>query len=125
MITNRESVRTFLKNAKDGYSFTNLELAKHLKVKHKDVANYTAILLANGALLKKKIPNSMEFKFTVLGNSMALYLAKFYNETSKDGKEEPMKRSKARSSLTIAIDEEVKILEAKIKRLKQIRREFV
>ena len=103
-----------------------------LDVKPKDVSNLVIGLARSGALERWRRDGKSPYTYTVIANTMALVLAK---SNGVDASPEPealpkvtrkviKQRARARDPFVIAIDDEIKQLEAKVRRLKQVRREF-
>ena len=144
----RKVVREWLLNQDVERSFGIKTLAEILKVKPKDVSNVITILVTNGALEKSLISKgskgSKEFNYTIIDTTkLKSSFSKLKIRTIKLAPNPPNHKTlikspldvskivsipvkyKRRSKLVIAIDTEIVILQAKITKLQNMRKEFI
>jgi len=126
-------VRDHMLSLRDGDKFTTNSIANSLKIKLKDVNNVVLRLSKAGAVTRKR-GNDRRYVYTINANVIAAYFAKYptdYHGTpppiriTPTKTESNMTRRKNRPTLVVAIDVEIAELEAKIKRLQSIRKEYM
>ena len=131
----KDTVRTNILNARDGYTFSIKAMAEGCKVDEKDVSNVTMELVRAAVLSKtKSTPENGTrpyYLYSVDKNIAALWFAKNPIGVSPtprpyaDPPHIPHKvKHKRRTPFIIAIDAEIAGLECKIKRLNAVRKEF-
>lgn len=138
----KDSIRTYLLNAKDEYHFTAASLAANLsstgtvRVTEKDVGNVTRELLKSGALSRTQT-KAKEFVYTVDQKAMTFHFVKhpIRDLPPREGKKakpeggffgDPLPtRRHNRPPMVRAIDDEIAMHKGKIKKLELWRKEYM
>ena len=120
----------------DGFVFTLQEAAVLTMTDAKSVSNTVVPVCKSGGLVRRPKPDSKEVEFVINANALSLHYAKYHNGAGErqvavsvpiqlhPAAPTPVRR-KARPPFIIAIDSEIAEYEAKIRKLKTVRREFV
>lgn len=129
-LSKKDKVRRWAKTARNGTKWSTNSIATAARVSAKDVSNVLTDLMKGGCFDKRLKPGTKEFEYVVNSNAIALFFVKHENGITKQPpKVMPIptspKRKAARSPLVMAIDQEIHDLKDKIKRLEQVRKEFV
>lgn len=128
----REIVRDHIKTLRDGVKFTIAGVADYIDVKPKDVSNVVYPMLKMSALERET--DGKEFAYIVNANTVTAYFAKYplgylaHRRTPEAHQAAKASfkqiRRKNRHPLVVGIDNEIGVLESKIKRLQSLRKEY-
>ena len=140
LVSKKEKVRLFLMRRVDGEIFTCDAIAVNLGVTPKDVSNVVAGCVKAAALVRldTKSPSG-SFRYMVQSNEMAAYFAKYpmgYPRNNQRGGFDPNAKPKVlggrtqkprsvnRTPLEVAIDNEIRDLKSRIRKLEAVRKDM-